>query len=80
MCGYRGRGVSPDGALLASAVVIEEVPDQAQHLAQELRQAQDVGERLQHTLADFLRSGSRRGYESCLKYIHWRQPARTSPL
>ena len=54
MCGYRGGGASPHDALLASAGIrageVEELRDQAKHLAQELRQAQEIGARLQHTL------------------------------
>jgi len=47
-------GASPHDALLASAGIrggeVEELRDQAKHLAQELRQAQESGARLQHTL------------------------------
>lgn len=47
-------GVSPHDALLASAGIrageVEELRDQTKHLAQELRQAQESGARLQHTL------------------------------
>ena len=47
-------GASPHDALLASAGIrageVEELRDQAKHLAQELRQAQESGVRLQHTL------------------------------
>src|SRR5271163_2651523 len=47
-------GASPHDALLASAGIrggeVEELRDQAKHLAQELRQAQESGARLRHTL------------------------------
>jgi len=47
-------GASPHDALLASAGIrageVEELRDQAKHLAQELRQAQESGARLQYTL------------------------------
>lgn len=47
-------GASPHDALLASAGIrageIEELRDEAKHLAQELRQAQESGAQLQHTL------------------------------
>jgi phage host-nuclease inhibitor protein Gam len=47
-------GASPHHALLASAGIrageVEELRDQAKHLAQELRQAQEIGAQLQHTL------------------------------
>src|SRR5947209_11086402 len=47
-------GASPHDALLASAGIrageVEELRDQAKHLAQELRQEQESGVRLQHTL------------------------------
>ena len=47
-------GASPHDALLASAGIrageVEELRDQAKHLAQELTQAQESGTRLQHTL------------------------------
>ena len=47
-------GASPHDALLASAGMrageVEELRDQAKHLAQELTQAQEMGARLQHTL------------------------------
>jgi DNA repair exonuclease SbcCD ATPase subunit len=47
-------GASPHDALLASAGIrageVEELRDQAKQLAQELRQAQEIGARLQHTL------------------------------
>src|SRR5947209_4148135 len=47
-------GASPHDALLASAGIrageVEELRDQVKHLAQELKQAQESGARLQHTL------------------------------
>jgi hypothetical protein len=47
-------GASPHDALLASAGIrageVEELRDQAKYLAEELRQAQESGARLQHTL------------------------------
>ena len=47
-------GASPYDALLASAGIrareVEELRDQAKHLAQELGQVQEIGARLQHTL------------------------------
>ena len=47
-------GASPHDALLASAGIrggeVEELHDQAKHLGHQLRQAQEIGAQLQHTL------------------------------
>jgi hypothetical protein len=71
VCGYRGRGALPHDALLASAGVrareVEELRDQAKHLAQELSQVQEMGARLQHTLNMTGRRRTRRPNRVALK-------------